>query len=113
MSSTQHVWDQWTSQPAQHSIFGLLSETFAVFSYQWIHAPEPMETLLLITLLMVAVDGPVTPSELSQDLQNGILVEDTTPTTSAWTGGPENNMWTNGEQQAENKPRRGSKTSDW
>ena len=104
-----------TSQQAQHSIFSLLSATFAVFSYQWIHAPEPMETLLLITLLMVAVDGPVTPSELSQDLQNGILVEDTTPTTpttSAWTGGPENNMWTNGEQQVENKPRRGSKTSD-
>ena len=71
-----------------------------------------MEAVLLITLLMVVVDGPVTPSELSQDLQNGILVEDTTPTTSAWTGGPENNMWTNGEQQVENKPRRGSKISD-
>ena len=69
-----------------------------------------METLLLITLLMVAVDGPVTPSEHTQDLQNGILAEDTSPTTSAWTGGPENNMWTGGEQQAENKPRRGTKT---
>jgi hypothetical protein len=71
-----------------------------------------METLLLITLLMVAVDGPVTPSEHTQDLQNGILAEDTSPTTSAWTGGPENNMWTGGEQQAENKPRRGTKTLD-
>ena len=71
-----------------------------------------METLLLITLLMVAVDGPVTPSELSQDLQHGILAEDNSPTTSAWTGGPENNMWTRGEQQTENKPRRGTKTLD-
>lgn len=35
-----------------------------------------MEALLLIALLMVAVDGPVTPSELSQDIQNGILAED-------------------------------------
>tara|TARA_B100000073_G_scaffold70907_1_gene52657 strand:+ start:795 stop:1067 length:273 start_codon:yes stop_codon:yes gene_type:complete len=89
-----------------------LIESPAVSSYQWSHTPEDMETLLLITLLMVVVDGPVTPSELSQDLQNGILAEDNSPTTSAWTGGPENNMWTRGEQQTENKPRRGTKTLD-
>ena len=59
-----------------------------------------METLLLIALLMVAVDGPVTPSELNQDIQNGILAEDPSPSSSAWTGGPEVNMWTGGENQA-------------
>lgn len=58
-----------------------------------------METLLLITLLMVAVDGPVTPSELSYDLQNGIMAEDFSPSPSAWTGGPEVNMWTGAENQ--------------
>ncbi len=57
-----------------------------------------METLLLITLLMIGVDGPVTPSELSQDLQNGILAEEPRLSPSAWTGGPENNMWTGDEQ---------------
>ena len=59
-----------------------------------------METLLLITLLMVVVDGPVTPSELSQDIQNGNLAEDPRPSVSAWTGGPEVNMWTGGGNQA-------------
>ena len=59
-----------------------------------------MEALLLIALLMVAVDGPVTPSELSQDIQNGILVEDSSPSSSAWSGGPEVNMWTSGGNQA-------------
>ena len=59
-----------------------------------------METLLLISLLMVAVDGPVTPSELSQDIQNGILVEDSSPSSSAWSGGPGVNMWTGGGNQA-------------
>ena len=59
-----------------------------------------METLLLITLLMVAVDGPVTPSELSQDIQNGKPAEDPSPSASAWTGGPEVNMWTGGGNQA-------------
>ena len=58
-----------------------------------------METLLLIALLMVAVDGPVTPSELNQDIQNGILAEDLNPSSSAWTGGPEVNMWTGGGNQ--------------
>ena len=58
-----------------------------------------METLLLIALLMVAVDGPVTPSELNQDIQNGILAEDLNPSSSAWTGGPEVNMWTGGGHQ--------------
>ena len=57
-----------------------------------------METLLLITLLMIGVDGPVTPSELSQDLHNGILAEEPRLSPSAWTGGPENNMWTGDEQ---------------
>ena len=59
-----------------------------------------MEALLLISLLMVAVDGPVTPSELSQDIQNGILVEDSSPSSSAWSGGPGVNMWTGGGNQA-------------
>ncbi|KZR83964.1 hypothetical protein MITS9509_03138 [Synechococcus sp. MIT S9509] len=59
-----------------------------------------METLLLITLLMVAVDGPVTPSELSQDIRNGKLPEDPSPSASVWTGGPEVNMWTGGGNQA-------------
>ena len=58
-----------------------------------------MEALLLIALLMVAVDGPVTPSELNQDIQNGILAEDPSPSSSAWTGGPEVNMWTGGGHQ--------------
>lgn len=61
-----------------------------------------METLLLITLLMVAVDGPVTPSELSNDIQNGIMAEDFSPSPSAWTGGPEVNMWTGGANQPSN-----------
>ena len=59
-----------------------------------------METLLLIALLMVAVDGPVTPSELSQDIHNGILAEDSSSNSSVWTGGPEVNMWTGGGNQA-------------
>ena len=59
-----------------------------------------MEALLLISLLMVAVDGPVTPSELSQDIQNGILAEDSSPSSSAWSGGPGVNMWTGGGNQA-------------
>tara|TARA_B100001094_G_C18159227_1_gene788266 strand:- start:622 stop:795 length:174 start_codon:yes stop_codon:yes gene_type:complete len=57
-----------------------------------------MQTLLMISLLMIGVDGPVTPSELSQDLQNGILAEEPRLSPSAWTGGPEDNMWTGGEQ---------------
>ena len=59
-----------------------------------------METLLSIALLMVAVDGPVTPSELSQDIQNGVLADDSSSRSSAWTGGPEVNMWTGGDNQA-------------
>ena len=59
-----------------------------------------METLLSIALLMVAVDGPVTPSELSQDIQNGVLADDSSSSSSAWTGGPEVNMWTGGDNQA-------------
>ena len=59
-----------------------------------------METLLSIALLMVAVDGPVTPSELSQDIQNGVLADDSSSRSSEWTGGPEVNMWTGGDNQA-------------
>ena len=59
-----------------------------------------METLLTLALLMIAVDGPVTSSEISQDIQYGILTEDSRPGTSAWTGGPEVNMWTGGGNQA-------------
>ncbi|KZR85401.1 hypothetical protein [Synechococcus sp. MIT S9508] len=59
-----------------------------------------METLLSIALLMVAVDGPVTPSELSQDIQIGVLAYDSSSRPSALTGGPEVNMWTGGDNQA-------------
>ena len=59
-----------------------------------------METLLSIALLMVAVDGPVTRSELSQDVQNGVLADDSGSRSSAWTGGPEVNMWTGGDNLA-------------
>ncbi len=58
-----------------------------------------MDTLLLITLLMIAVDGPVTPSEFSQDIQNGTLAEDPSPSSSAWTGGPDVNKWNGGGNQ--------------
>ena len=43
---------------------------------------------------MVAVDGPVNPSELSQDIHNGILVEDSDSNSSALRRGQEVNMWT-------------------
>ena len=59
-----------------------------------------METLLSIALLMVAVDGPVTPSELSQDIILDVLADDSSSRSSAWTGGPEVNMWTGGDNQA-------------
>jgi len=72
----------------------------AISSYQGFNRYEEMETLLLITLLMVAVDGPVTPSELSHDIQNGIMADDLSPSPSAWTGGPAVNMWTGGENQS-------------
>ena len=55
-----------------------------------------METLLTLALLMIAVDGPVTSSEISQDIQYGILTEDSRPGTSAWTGGPEVDIWGGG-----------------
>jgi len=84
--------------------FGLCSwssiESVAISSYQVCKANEEMETLLSIALLMVAVDGPVTPSELSQDIQNGTLADDSSSRSSAWTGGPEVNMWTGGDNQA-------------
>ena len=35
-----------------------------------------MEALLLITLLMIAVDGPVEPSEINQDVKAGVMNED-------------------------------------
>ena len=59
-----------------------------------------METLLSIALLMVAVDGPLTPSEFSQDIQNETVADDSSSRSSAWTGGPEVNMWTGGDNQA-------------
>ena len=60
-----------------------------------------MEALLLITLLMIAVDGPVAPSEISQDIQAGIMNEDSIQKSSAWTSGPKYNMWTGGRLQVQ------------
>ncbi len=74
-------------------------EETAVSSYQGRNANDVMEALLLITLLMISVDGPVKPSEISQDTKDGIVVAEPTMTPSAWTGGPEVNMWTGGEGQ--------------
>ena len=72
----------------------IVDRSVAISSYQGRKANEDMETLLLIAFLMVAVDGPATPTELSQEIQNGISAEDSSPRSSAWTGGPEVNMWT-------------------
>jgi len=78
-------------------------EGTAISSYQGRTANDVMEALLLITLLMIAVDGPVTPSEISQDTKDGIMAAEPTMTPSAWTGGPEVNMWTAGEGQQEDQ----------
>lgn len=53
-----------------------------------------MEALLLITLVMIAVDGPVTPIEVSKDINVEILNHSSSSQSSAWTGGPKENMWT-------------------
>tara|TARA_B100000614_G_scaffold247132_1_gene253794 strand:- start:388 stop:762 length:375 start_codon:yes stop_codon:yes gene_type:complete len=60
-----------------------------------------MEALLLITLLMIAVDGPVEPSEINQDVKAGVMNEDSIQKLSVWTGGPQSNMWTGGKLQVE------------
>ena len=60
-----------------------------------------MEAVLLITLLMVVVDGPVTPSEIRRDLHAGSMTEEPALKSSAWQGGPDVNMWTGGEPQDE------------
>tara|TARA_Y100001933_G_C18631531_1_gene410596 strand:+ start:100 stop:474 length:375 start_codon:yes stop_codon:yes gene_type:complete len=60
-----------------------------------------MDALLLITFLMIAVDGPVAPSEIGQDIHAGIMNEDSIQKSSAWTGGPADNMWTGGKHQVE------------
>jgi len=62
-----------------------------------------VETLLLITFLMIAVDGPVAPSEISQDIQAGIMNEDSIQKSSAWTGGRKDNMWTGEKIQVEKR----------
>ena len=61
-----------------------------------------MGALLMITLLMIATDGPVTPTELGLDIQNDTLAEHSKKSPSAWTGGPDTNMWTGGRQQTNN-----------
>ena len=61
-----------------------------------------MDALLLITFLMIAVDGPVVPSEIGQDIHAGIINEDSIQKSSAWTGGPADNMWSGGRLQFEN-----------
>ena len=78
-------------------------ERTAISSYQGRNASDVMETLLVITLLMISVDGPVTPSEISQETKDGIMVAEPTITPSAWTGGPEVNMWASGEGQREDQ----------
>ena len=50
---------------------------------------------------MIAVDGPVAPSEISQDIQGGIMNEDSIQKSSAWTSGPKYNMWTGGRLQVQ------------
>ena len=61
-----------------------------------------MGALLMITLLMIATDGPVTPTELGLDNHNETLAERSKKSPSAWTGGPDTNMWTGGRQQTNN-----------
>ena len=61
-----------------------------------------MGALLMITLLMIATDGPVTPTELGLDNQNETVAEHSKESPSAWTGGPDTNMWTGGRQQTNN-----------
>ena len=78
-------------------------ERTSISSYQGRNASDVMETLLAITLLMISVDGPVTPSEISQEIKDGIMAAEPTLTPSAWTGGPEVNMWTAGEGQQEDQ----------
>ena len=60
-----------------------------------------MDALLLITFLMIAVDGPVVPSEIGQDIHAGIMNEDSIQKSSVWTGGPADNMWTGGKLQVD------------
>ena len=69
--------------------------------YQERSASEVMEPLLMISLLLIAVDGPVSPAELSQDTNAHALTEDFSSVQSAWTGGPEVNMWTGGDHHAD------------
>ena len=66
------------------------------FRYQGSIPNVIMEALLSLTLLMIAVDGPVTPSEISQDINARIMTETSASKSSAWTGGPTVNMWTGG-----------------
>ena len=61
-----------------------------------------MGALLMITLLMIATDGPVTPTEVGLDNHNEALAERSKKSPSAWTGGPDTNMWTGGRQQTNN-----------
>ena len=62
-----------------------------------------MDALLLITFLMIAVDGPVALSEIGQDIHVGIMNEDSIQKSSAWTGGPADNMWRGGMPQVEKR----------
>lgn len=71
--------------------------------YQERNASDVMEALLMISLLLIAVDGPVSPAELSQDTDALALTEDLSSVQSAWTGGPEVNMWTGGDHHADDQ----------
>jgi hypothetical protein len=81
----------------------------AFSGYQERNASDVMEALLMISLLLIAVDGPVSPAELSQDTNAHALTEDFSSVQSAWTGGPEVNMWIGGDHHADHQ---GSRSRD-
>ena len=75
-----------SEMPWSQSNLSLISAIKGVF------ARLIMDALLLITFLMIAVDGPVVPSEIGQDIHVGIMNEDSIQKSSAWTGGRKDNM---------------------
>ena len=77
------------------------SDLLLISAIKGVSARLIMEALLLITLLMIAVDGPVEPSEINQDVKAGVMNEDSIQKLSVWTGGPQSNMWTGGKLQVE------------
>ena len=79
------------------------SDLLLISAIKGVSARLIMDALLLITFLMIAVDGPVAPSEIGQDIHAGIMNEDSIQKSSAWTGGPADNMWTGGKIQVEKR----------